>query len=407
MTVQMLLQPMIPAIPLLMALSLIILIGYIGKAIFRRTKVPEALILILIGVLLVPVAHLLPQSYVDSLRSIASVFGDFALVVIMFNAGKVMSINTSALKGRMGLLIGVVDVLGGAVLLCIVMYLLFGWPPVYGALLGAVLGETSTAIVAPLIRKIRMSPSAYATLLMETSVNSVVAIMLFAILLSLISGQHVTAGGLTQYVVDSISVSIVLGVGAGLAWLGVQSRLPHARDYLPTIAVALLLFGVSSIFDTAAPISVLVFSVILGNYNPISKYLGTPILIRRSQAREINAVERSMELIITTFFFVFIGIIASVSFTYAEYAAAATITLVAMRYVIVRLAFGGESAAGIRPVALSLMQRGTTAAVLAALFLSSGTPYGNHVFYTTFLVIIATNLVAGAVLRASNPEIVP
>ena len=47
----------------LVAIALIIIIGYISTAIFRRTKVPGLLILMLIGIFLVQVLHEVQTNY--------------------------------------------------------------------------------------------------------------------------------------------------------------------------------------------------------------------------------------------------------------------------------------------------------------------------------------------------------
>ncbi|MGC9135733.1 hypothetical protein [Caldivirga sp.] len=49
---------------ILITLALIILIGYVGDYLFRLTRVPEAVILMLIGILLVPIGHVIPVKYV-------------------------------------------------------------------------------------------------------------------------------------------------------------------------------------------------------------------------------------------------------------------------------------------------------------------------------------------------------
>lgn len=397
-----LLQADLSSIPILIAIALIIIIGYVGKAIFRRTKIPEALILILIGVLLGPAGHLLPASYVTALRSIAGIFGDIALVVIMYNGGKTIVLNQKLLHDRQGISLGFLDVFLSMVILAIVM-MAFGWPPIYGAILGAILGETSTVIVVPLIRKIRIPDELYVPLFMETTLNSVFAILFFTLLLSFTNGQPLTMSTFANFTVDYVSVAIALGLIAGILWLMMQSYIRGAREYLAGLAVAILLYGVVDLFNGAAAISVLIFAIIIGNYKAIAERLGLKIEINKKERRETHAVERDLEFLIITFFFVFIGMIALLSIQYMIYAAIVTASLLVMRYLEVYFIIGKERV--YRNMAFALMQRGTVVAVLAAILFSLGGNYFNQIFYICFLVIIFTNVIASILVSRVKLEV--
>jgi potassium/hydrogen antiporter len=397
-----LLQADFSSVPVLIAIALIIIIGYIGRAIFNRTKIPEALILILIGILLVPVGHLLPDSYVNTLRSLAGIFGDLALVVIMYNGGKAIVLNQKLFNDRKGISLGILDTLLPMAALTVIMAV-FGWPLIYGALLGAILGETSTIIVIPILRKIKMPDEMYTALVMETTLNSVFAILFFTLLLSFTNGQPLSASSFANFAVDYVSVAVAFGLVAGLLWLVVQSYIKGAREYLASLAFAILLYGVVDLFNGAAAISVLIFAIILGNYKPIIERLGLKIEIKKKERRETHAVERDLEFLIITFFFVFIGMIALLSVQYLIYAIIVTAVLVVIRYVEVVFVLDGDKV--YRDMAFALMQRGTVVAVLAAILFSIGGNYFDQIFYICFMVIILTNIIASILVSRTRLEV--
>ncbi len=397
-----LLQADASAVPILVAMALIIIIGYIGRAIFNRTKIPEALILILIGLLFVPIGHLLPGNYVTALRSLAALFGDLALVVIMFNGGKAIGLNLNLFRNTKGWSLGILDSLIPIIVLTIIMMAL-GWPPIYGALLGAILGETSTVVVIPIIKKIAMSKGMYSALVMETTFNSVLAILAFTLLLSFTNGQALSASTFASFAVDYVSVAIAFGLVAGLLWLLVQSRIRGAREYLACLAMAILLYGIVDLFNGAAAISVLIFAIILGNYKPITERLGLKIEINTKERGETHAVERDIEFLIMTFFFVFIGMIALLSVQYLIYAVLVTAVLVAIRYGEVVFLLDGDKV--YRNMAFALMQRGTVVAVLAAILFSLGGNYFDQIFYICFMVIILTNVLGALLVSRTKLEV--
>ncbi|MDE1860782.1 MAG: cation:proton antiporter, partial [Candidatus Micrarchaeota archaeon] len=355
-----------------------------------------------IGILLVPVGHLLPDNYVNTLRSLAGIFGDLALVVIMYNGGKAIVLNQKLLNDRKGISLGILDTLLPMAVLAILMTA-FGWPLIYGALLGAILGETSTIIVIPILRKIKMPDEMYTALVMETTLNSVFAILLFTLLLSFTNGQPLSASNFANFVVDYVSVAVAFGLVAGLLWLAVQSYIKGAREYLASLAFAILLYGVVDLFNGAAAISVLIFAIILGNYKPITERLGLKIDIKKKERRETHAVERDLEFLIITFFFVFIGMIALLSIQYLIYAMVVTIVLVTIRYAEVVFILDGDRI--YRDTAFALMQRGTVVAVLAAILFSIGGSYFDQIFYICFMVIILTNIIASILVSRTKLEV--
>ncbi len=184
----------------LVAIALIIIIGYLSAAIFRRTRVPELLILMLIGIFLVQVVHAIPSNYLDVLRSLAPVFGSLALVVIMLNASKALKFDNSTIRSLKGFIMGILDNVLPAMGISLLMYYLFGWPFIYGAILGVILGETSSIVVIPFIRKVELDQDIFGVLFAETTVNSIMAIAAFSLLILVAGDKVVSALSFTTYV---------------------------------------------------------------------------------------------------------------------------------------------------------------------------------------------------------------
>ena len=389
---------------ILLAISIIMIIGYIARALFNKTKIPEVLILMLIGIILVPVGHLLPNNYVTALRSLAQLIGAIALVIIMYDGGRKMDLVGSLRSGK-GVALGILDVLIPAVVIAYIMYALFGWPLVYGALLGAIFGSTASAIIIPVLRRFKVPGNIYDALIMETAMNSVVAITVFTVLLATVTGQAFSASSLALYVTDYLSVAIAIGVVAGFLWMFVLSKIKAANEYLAAIAIALLIYGVVTLLDGAAIVAVLIFAIIVGNYGSISKLIKLRIKISREAKHQEAVVGKSLEFLIRTFFFVFIGTIAILSYQYLEYAVLIVAVLVAIRYLEVKIVLRKDRE--YQPLALSFMQRGTVVAVLATLLYATagGGSYFGQIFYISFLLLVLTNVIGSLLLATTKIKI--
>ncbi|MGC8569710.1 MAG: cation:proton antiporter [Caldivirga sp.] len=377
---------------ILITLALIILIGYVGDYLFRLTRVPEAVILMLIGILLVPIGHVIPVKYVTLLRDLAPLFGDIALVMIMFDGGRKISFRTPISSSGLGLALATLDVAIPSVLLAVVMYSFFNWPLVYGAILGAILGETTTTVIVPLATRLVISDEIYNTVIIEATFNSVVSILFFYLLTILLTG-HFSILSYTRYVISYFSIAVFLGLIAGMLWLLALNWIRSTKAYVVTIGIAFLLYGIVDLLGGAAVVAVLIFAVIIGNHEVISEYMGLRLNISEER---LNIVESELEFLVRTFFYVLIGMISIISLYYALLALVVTGVLLAIRYIEIFSVVRDSKASNLL---FALAPRGLTAAVLASIFLNMNyQPYSSYIFLVTFMVIIFTNIVSSGLL---------
>jgi cell volume regulation protein A len=89
-----------PVSQFLVAVSAIFLIGAIGEIVFERTFIPDAIWLILTGVLLGPILGWVTR---HQLNTIAPHFAALTLVVVLFDGGSRMRLSD---LGRVALLVG-------------------------------------------------------------------------------------------------------------------------------------------------------------------------------------------------------------------------------------------------------------------------------------------------------------
>ena len=404
----------------LVVIALIIIIGYISTAIFKRTRVPELLILMLIGIFLVQVLHAVSTNYLDVLRSLAPVFSSLALVVIMFNGSKGLKLGDTALRSWKGMTLGLLDVFLSMIAISVLVYYVFGWPLLYGAILGAILGETASIVVIPFIRKVKLSPDIFGAMFVETTTNSIAAIAIFSLLLILANNQSLSAFSFTTYILDYISFAVVMGLVAGICWFFVADILKGAREYIAILAIAILLYGFVDIFNGAAIISVMIFGLVIGNEKALAEMLKlhsqkNPINEGKDASENANsskstmqmnekAVEKELEFLISTFFFVFMGMITVLSVQYLIYGLLISLILILVRYLEVRAVLY-KNINEERKLAFALLPRGVTVATLATILYGIGGIYFMQTFYISFIVIVVTSIVSSLMLNRVSVEV--
>ena len=383
---------------LLVVISFIIILGYLSEVVFKKTKIPEVMILLIIGLVLSQ-SHLLPSTYINTLRSLTPLFGSIALITIMFDGGKIIKLDKSLPSG-LGYLLAFLDTALPAIAMAVIMYLVFHWQFIYGAILGTMLGETSTIMIAPMIKRLNISSKIYDILLVEATFNSVFSILIFYLLFSSMSGATFTLVSYVQYTITYISVAVLIGILGGLGWLFVQNFSKGARGYVATIAIAFLLYAFVSFFNGAAVITVLIYALIIGN----SKIFNDYFKFNKNTDEQTTDVEDQIEFLVRTFFFVLLGLIAYVSIYYLIFAAAITGILIILRKLEIGAAMR-KIDQKYKDLAFSLMPRGLTAAVLSSIYLSSGAAYSQEIFYIVFMVILLTNVVFSIMASRASKRI--
>ena len=197
---------------MLTSLALIFLVGLAMAAICQRLKLPRIIGMLLTGILLGPYA----LNWLDeSILGISSQLRQIALIIILIKAG--LSLNLVDLKkvGRPAVMMACVPASFEILAYVLFASAILGVSRVEAAVMGAVLGAVSPAVVVP--RMVQLMETQYGTkksipqmILAGASCDDIFVIVLFSTFSSM------AQGGSAQ-VMDfvNIPISIVLGVALG------------------------------------------------------------------------------------------------------------------------------------------------------------------------------------------------
>lgn len=197
---------------MLTSLALIFLVGLAMAAICQKIKLPRIIGMLLTGIVLGPyVLDLLSPS----ILGISADLRQMALVIILIKAGLSLDIRDLKKVGRPAILLSFLPALfeiGAFVLLAPVI---LGVDRLEAAVMGAVLGAVSPAVVVP--KMVQLMEKRYGTeksipqlILAGASLDDVFVIVLFSTFLSMAQGGSASLGDLA-----AIPVSILLGILTG------------------------------------------------------------------------------------------------------------------------------------------------------------------------------------------------
>ncbi|MEM0133714.1 MAG: cation:proton antiporter [Thermoplasmatales archaeon] len=398
---------MITSNELLLLLAGIMLLGFVGEIAFRKKRIPDMLLLLLIGIV-IHYTGIIPGVYLSLMKELLGFVGTVALIFIVF--GGVLKLDLQKFRGSIpkGIVMASADVIFVMGILTPLLYYFFKMPFIDSLLLAAVLSETSVTFVVPLLNRVGLTENIKHIIEVETIMNSVINIIVVLLILSVMK-QQMTVIGLAGYLFGSISESIVLGGVMGIIWLIVlrQALTPHY--YIATIAILFVLWGVSDYLGASAILTVFLFSIIISNSMPVSKIIKISGSINNES---LNYFNQEITFFVLTLFYVYIGILVNiVDFRGMIIAAILVAILVPIRFIEVFSVQGATHWFGKdTTIVSSFVQRGSTVIVLAGVLLSTDPSvfslFGNILFYTVIFSILIGSIIFSGFSRkyVSSPK---
>lgn len=374
--------------------TLIIFVGFLGTLLFERTRVPDILILIGLGVVLGPVTGILNPA---ELAGITPIFGALALTLILFDGGLELRYEEVVRKfGSVGLLLTVSFVT--TTLSISIVYLLFvpGAALYEGLALGALLSAVSAPITIPILSIMKVKSDTKALLSLESALTDAAAIVVFFAVLNTFGPSTGSPTDVLTGVLATLAFSTVVALLLGIAWLELLGAMKgRAYSYMITLAVVLGLYAVVEFFGGTGPVAALVFGVVLSNGKEISGRL--PIKTDFKLDDKIRWFHSEVSFFLKTFFFVSVGILFSLNRfgpTLALLTGAILGIIVLARYLAVKIliSFKPEERED-QDVLLIMMPRGLTSVVLASILVATALGDIGLLVDVAFTVIVLTNVV--------------
>jgi len=388
---------------LLLAASVVIILGVLGEAFFKKTGIPDIAFLMVLGVLIGPVFGIIqPEAVIE----IVPYFAALALIIIMFDGGYNLHIGNVLKTAHFAI---VLVILGFAVSVGIVAafgHYGLGWEWMDSILLGAIVGGSSSIIVFGLVRKLRISDEAKSMLSFESALTDIFAtIIAFILFEAILSGQF-DLDLLGQTIGRAVAVGLILGFGVGIPWMFFISKLTNAQhNYMLTLGVLFLLFFLANSFGESGALTALVFGLMLGN----KKYLVRKLKIKLPDNTIDNSLHRQVTFIVRAFFFVFVGLLASFGqIEYVIFGILAAVAIYIGRVVITHTALVKGFSKLDKKVTSVMIPRGLAAAVLATIPLTmglqNGEAYPQIIFFIILTSVIITTIGLGGAKKIPPPE---
>jgi Na+:H+ antiporter len=372
--------------------GLVFFLGHFFTLLFRKTWIPDVLLLMILGIVLGSVLHLVSPF---DFGKVGTVMGTVTLIIILFECGTTLSL-TSVMKSiRSTISTGIssfVVTVSATMLLC---YYWFGLDFVSSIMLGVIIGGTSSAVVIPLVNGLQMDSKASSLLILEAALGDVICIIvLFAIIEGAGSGEvHFVRVAFSM--VASLGMAVLIGAAGGIFWLiFLQSIRAFPNTIMACFAFSFVLYGITEMLDFSGAIAVLCFGITLANFKEL-KLDQIPVL-RRLQDPEFVSITETEKAVFTevvfyvkTLFFIYLGI--SIQFREGPelwYAAVITAAIYLGRIVVTRLTIDKSYTLRDTSLISIMVPKGLAAAVLAGIPLREGMKNGAQIQEIAYMVVL-------------------
>ncbi|MBI3027182.1 cation:proton antiporter [Candidatus Woesearchaeota archaeon] len=386
-------------------LGIIILVGFIGNFFYSKTKVPESIFLMIIGILLGPVLNLVSSEFfLDN----ASFLVSLALVVVLLESGLTLNVSKILKNAPTAFFFTILVMLSTVAIVSAVTVVFFDWPLVNGIFLGIIGSGTTTITITHLVEKLSIGRNTKTLLILESIINDLTLITGASILISFIVAVPGEVS-ILRTIFNELVISVMLGVSFALCWAYIFLKYIHGNKlgYVFTLGFAFSVFSITDYFGYNGPITILVFSLVLGNYSALINKLKTyakilsPIQADISILRSINT---EITFIMRTLFFVFLGVIFnidSLKWGIIIFVIVIVVAELVSRYVAARtLAVFEPKFSNSAPVITTLVASGFISTLLAFLAIEAGINIPNlaeivllEVLFTTLWSILGAGII--------------
>lgn len=391
-------------------LGLLIFAAHLFTEIFSRKRIPDVLLLMAIGLVIGPLFGWVKPS---DLGSVASVFTTITLVIILFESGTQLNFDTllNSIRGTMKLtLINFLVTMIVVALLGLIAKVNF----LTSLMLGAILGGTSSAVVIPLVKQLKISEKGGTILILESAFSDVLCIVFAWAFMQAIQSGSMNVGRVIGEIISSFILATVIGVISSVLWSYVLVRVRHIKNsILTTPAFVFIVYGINEWLGFSGAIAALAFGIGMANIDSIYNSGLVVKKLFKEQPTKLNETEKQLfsevVFLLKTFFFIYIGISIKLDqWLPLVIGLAITVVLFALRIPIVKLSVSREKEGILvedKMFMSGIVPKGLAAAVLATIPLQRGIAGGemiqNIVFGVILFSIIFTSIMV-PVLERNN-----
>ncbi len=288
----------------------LLVVAFLANRVFGLTRIPDVLVLMMLGVLLGPGLGLVQAG---TLAKTTNLLGTLAIILVLFEGGLELDLRDTIKHFPGSFLLATLAYIFSTALVAVIVVkgLSLAWTD--GLLVGAALGCTSSTVVLPVLKQLQAEEPVSVTLMLEASWGDVLAVLTVGLLLGMRSQGGAVAQGLAHGLLNQVGIALLFTIPAGILWSRLLRVLSEQRFWqVLTFSIVLVLYAGMEALGANGLIAVLAFGLTLSNFPGVDPDLGLslPVTQMAESQQALLTFHSELAFLVRTFFFVLIGAVA-------------------------------------------------------------------------------------------------
>lgn len=389
-------------------LGLLIFLAHVFNELFNRTKIPNVLLLLIIGIIIGPVSGVVTKDFFGKL---GNVFTTITLVVILFESGAGLKLKEIKKAVGSASILTIINFILTVVVATLVGRFLLKLDPVSAMFVGAIIGGTSSAIVIPMVKQLRLTERSSSLLILESALSDVLCLVVGLALLDGKSEGVISIGGVFSKMWKAFLFALILGIAGGFVWAVLIQLIRSIKNsMMTTLAFVFILYGVVELMGFNGGLAVLSFGIVLGNVDLMSNNASLKKVFK-FDITGFNEKERDffseVVFVLQTYFFVYVGI--SLQFgSVGIYVVGFLIVLliILMRIPVIKIFTGKKILKPEKAIMSVMTPKGLVPAVLASIPLQRGFSHGDVILDLGYSIVLFSIIISSVlvIILSVNPS---
>lgn len=371
----------------------IMILSIIGDTLSRKILLPNAIMLIFLGIIFGPILNLFPY---DTLIAAVPYVAPLTLAFIAFEAGTSTNLHKVMTQSKRVALLSPLGFVFSMITVGSLLHFALGIRWAYALLMASAWSGMNTAIVDAVCKYVKVKEETYSTLTMISLVDDPIVLITTLTILNYILLGGMAPVQIATQLTYNICTSIFLGIILGIIWLNILYLLRKSLyPYTFMLAAILLVYSLTEILQGTGVIAVFIFGLILGNHKPIINALKLKISVSEFAMLEksVEKFHSEMSFILRSFFLTLIGLIyVFTGFFTLLLGLACSFLIHVTKFVAAKIGTAGSSMESDLPVMGLIVGQGAASASMSALPLVYALPHATLFTSIALNVILLNNI---------------
>ncbi|MEM3181190.1 MAG: cation:proton antiporter [Candidatus Micrarchaeaceae archaeon] len=292
----------------------IVFLGYVLTELFYRIKIAVVLPLMLIGLALGPLFHIVNTSSSSIVIILVPYITALAVAFILFDVGlriRLKDLNMSY-ASRFTFLLSFTTgiVLGFAVLVSTHLSVLLSFAAGFG------LAGPSAVVIPIILRRTKINQKLKMTLNFESVVVDSVTLIFPIVFIELLALKSIKIGFIISMAEGFFIGSALIGVLSTFFWIFILKTFKeHSKEYswMLTISMVIATYGIAQAVGANGAMTVFIFGLLLANMPEMGRWLAAYTTGIKKVLTHVSQYQREITFFVSTFFFVYIGLLFQIS----------------------------------------------------------------------------------------------